>query len=149
MRMHSEANELASALASSVAFHLTSLPRLRQAASAETHEIDHMLQEVGKPVGGLLLVHPMYVLSQTSIVSAEMRRYARRTLRWIGKEMGIGEAIVLAQVYPKYPQPNQQSLIREQEQSTIPFLYAAKGHVLIWAGMLVQSPFVCSGIRAG
>ena len=93
-------------------------------------------------------MHPMYVLSQTSIVSAEMRRYARRTLRWIGQEMGIGEAIVLAQVYPEYPRPNQQSLMREQEQSTIPFQYAAKGHVLIWAGMLVQSPFVCSGLRA-
>ena len=39
--------------------------------------------------------------------------------------------------------------MREQKNSKIPFEYAAKGHVLVWAGMLIQSPYICSGIRAG
>jgi len=85
-------------LLSTVPFHLTNLSTLKEPPGADAGEIQLRLQEVGKPVGGLLLMHPLYVVTQMSIVSEDMKQYARRTLEWIGEEMGIGEAIVLANV---------------------------------------------------
>lgn len=96
--MQSKANELANALVSAVAFHLTNLSILPNPANSGSNEIERKLQETGRPVGGLLLMHPMYVITWMPIIGEELRRYASRTLKWIGKEMGIGEAIVLANV---------------------------------------------------
>lgn len=149
VRMQSKANELSQGLLSSVAYHLTNLSTLPDPTSAGTDDISRKLEETGKPVGGLLLMHPMYVVAQVSIIEDEMRRYARRTLGWIGKNMGIGEAAVLANVSLRYSLSMIGKLTDVQEQSSIPFRYAAQGHVLVWAGMLIQSPFVCSGLRAG
>ncbi|KAL4802572.1 hypothetical protein BDV18DRAFT_163974 [Aspergillus unguis] len=76
---------------------------------------------VGRHVGGLLLLHPLYVLSTCSVVPASTQSYVRRCLAWIGEHMGIGQAKVMSQGY-----------------DNIPFQQMAEGHVLIWAGMLLQ-----------
>ncbi|THC94915.1 hypothetical protein EYZ11_005598 [Aspergillus tanneri] len=52
----------------------------------------------GRPVGGLLLLHPVYVASQLPVVPAEMQVYMRKCLAWIGTHMGIGQASLLAKV---------------------------------------------------
>ena len=52
----------------------------------------------GIPVGGLLLMHPIYIVSRLSIVPLKMREYMRDCLEWIGTNMGIGQASVFAKV---------------------------------------------------
>ena len=55
----------------------------------------------GIPVGGLLLMHPIYIVSRLSIVPEKMRDYMRACLDWIGTKMGIGQASVFANVRAK------------------------------------------------
>ncbi|KAL2844091.1 hypothetical protein BJY01DRAFT_264094 [Aspergillus pseudoustus] len=76
----------------------------------------------GRAVGGLLLLHPLYVLSTCSVVPLATQEYARKCLGWIGQKMGIGQATVMS-----------------RGDQRIPFWEMAEGHVLIWAGMLIQS----------
>lgn len=52
----------------------------------------------GIPVGGLLLMHPVYIVSRLSIVPEKMREYMRDCLEWIATNMGIGQASVFAKV---------------------------------------------------
>ena len=52
----------------------------------------------GRPVGGLLLMHPVYAASQLSIIPQQMREYMRECLVWIGTHMGIGQASLFAKV---------------------------------------------------
>lgn len=52
----------------------------------------------GRPVGGLLLMHPIYVASTISIVPEQMREYMRECLAWMGTCMGVGQASVFAKV---------------------------------------------------
>ncbi|KAK0516280.1 hypothetical protein JMJ35_000883 [Cladonia borealis] len=75
--------------------------------------------EPGRPVGGLLLMHPLYVVSKLSIVPQQLREYLRDSLEWIAKHMAIGQASIFA----KIPE------IHEE--------YLADGCTLVWAGMLV------------
>lgn len=52
----------------------------------------------GRSVGGLLLMHPMYVVSKVSTVPEEVRKYMKECLVWIGTYMGIGQAATFAKV---------------------------------------------------
>jgi hypothetical protein len=52
----------------------------------------------GKSVGGLLILHPLTVSSTLSVVSLEMQTHFRNCLAWIGDNMGIGQATLLAKV---------------------------------------------------
>lgn len=52
----------------------------------------------GKSIGGLLLLHPLWVITATSIVPLEIRARMRECLAWIGLTMGIGQATLLSQV---------------------------------------------------
>lgn len=52
----------------------------------------------GRAVGGLLLMHSIYIASHLEIFPLEMRAYFKRCLLWIGQRMGIGQAAFLAQV---------------------------------------------------
>ncbi|PYH90622.1 hypothetical protein BO71DRAFT_387273 [Aspergillus ellipticus CBS 707.79] len=81
---------------------------------------------VGRPVGGLLLLHPLFVVSTCTIVPPPIQAYVRRCLAWIGKHMGIGQATLLSEARSDQPLP------------IIPFQQMAEGHVLIWACMLLQ-----------
>ncbi|KAL2062439.1 hypothetical protein VTL71DRAFT_6705, partial [Oculimacula yallundae] len=52
----------------------------------------------GKSIGGLLLMHPLYAISKMPFLPVNMRQYARNCLIWIGGEMGIGQAGLMAEV---------------------------------------------------
>ncbi|PMD32695.1 hypothetical protein L207DRAFT_440254 [Hyaloscypha variabilis F] len=114
-REHKEALILVGDIIASIPYHLTD-------------ELQNFLDEGGKggkslepgrPVGGLLLMHPIYVASTLLIVPQEMREYLKDCLSWIGINMGIGQASVFA----KAPKIDKQ--------------YFADGSLLVWAGMLV------------
>lgn len=49
-------------------------------------------------VGGLLLMHPVFVASRVGTVRAEMREYLQECLVWIAENMGIGQAARFAKV---------------------------------------------------
>ncbi|KAL4914542.1 hypothetical protein BDW62DRAFT_219950 [Aspergillus aurantiobrunneus] len=93
-------------------------------ASVTYHLVNHpedQPPQAGRPVGGILLLHPLYVLSTCSIVPACVQWHARICLSWIGEHMGIGQAAVMSTGH-----------------ANIQFQRMAEGHVLIWAGMLLQ-----------
>ena len=52
----------------------------------------------GRPVGGLLLLHPLCIASKLSIVPPALQNYTRECLEWIATNMGIGQASLLAKV---------------------------------------------------
>ena len=52
----------------------------------------------GRPVGGLLLMHPLYVVSKLPIVPQQSREYLGDCLEWIAKHMAIGQASIFAKV---------------------------------------------------
>ncbi len=61
----------------------------------------------GRPVGGLLLMHPIYVASTLLIVPQKLREHMQECLAWIGTHMGIGQASLFAKVRTliSYPPP--------------------------------------------
>ncbi|GIJ92603.1 hypothetical protein Asppvi_001881 [Aspergillus pseudoviridinutans] len=56
------------------------------------------IEQPGKAVGGLLLMYPLYIASQISIVPLELQDYFKRCLVWIRQNMGVGYASVLAKI---------------------------------------------------
>lgn len=52
----------------------------------------------GRSLGGLLLIHPLYVASEMPFLDEETRIYMRNCLEWIGENMGFGQATMLAKV---------------------------------------------------
>ena len=58
----------------------------------------------GRPVGGLLLMHSIYVASKLSIVPQQTREYMTDCLEWIAKHMGIGQASLFAKVRVRHSQ---------------------------------------------
>ncbi|GLA51037.1 hypothetical protein AnigIFM63604_007374 [Aspergillus niger] len=76
---------------------------------------------LGRSVGGLLLLHPLFVLSTCSAVPRPIQNHALKCLAWIGQHMGIGQGMLMSKGY-----------------SNLPFQETAEGHVLIWAGMLLH-----------
>lgn len=60
---------------------------------------DHTeINNPGRPVCGLLLMHSIYVVSCLEIFPITTRDYMQTCLIWIGRRMGIGQAAFLAQV---------------------------------------------------
>ena len=52
----------------------------------------------GRPVGGLLLMHPIYLASKLPIVPLQLQYYLRDCLEWIATNMGFGQASLFAKV---------------------------------------------------
>lgn len=78
----------------SVPYHLTdNLPAFVRQLGLSTE-----IREPGRFLGGLLLLHPLYVASQMLFLPEKTREYLRACLLWIGSRMGIGQATVLANV---------------------------------------------------
>ncbi|KAH8878940.1 hypothetical protein GQ53DRAFT_756333 [Thozetella sp. PMI_491] len=108
------ANRLAEDLAASVPYHL----------AENMHDFVNKLdarkemEDAGKVLGGLLLMHPLYIASRMSFLSEKIREYMRACLMWIGSNMGVGQATVLAK------NPN---IDRE---------YLESGLLIIWSGFL-------------
>jgi len=97
-----DAAGLAEGIAASIPFHLI----------ADTQEyLQHVqagmrIVQPGRPLGGLLMLHPLHFAAVSEILSHEMREYMRRQLRWIGDNMGIGQASLLADVSLRNPDLN-------------------------------------------
>ncbi|KAJ6031703.1 hypothetical protein N7540_002435 [Penicillium herquei] len=73
----------------------------------------------GRSVGGLLLMHPIYLASYLEIIPLDRRLYFKRCLVWIAQRMGVGQAAFLAQA----PQVDNQ--------------YFAGGCLIVLAGLLL------------
>jgi hypothetical protein len=52
----------------------------------------------GPSVGGLLLMHTLYMVSKLSVVDPALKDYLKDCLAWIGRNMGIGQATMLSEV---------------------------------------------------
>ena len=93
-RERAEAQELIDDMVASVPYHLTDDP---QALLCKAENAPQPLVP-GKPVGGLLLMHPLYVTSLLPIVPEAQRSQMKECLAWIGIHMGIGQATVFSKV---------------------------------------------------
>lgn len=85
---------LADAIVVSIPYHLTSNLHdyLRAIASRRG------TPGIGRCVGGLLLLPPLYVLSTSSVLHHAMKSYVKRCLAWIGQYMGIGQGTLMSKV---------------------------------------------------
>jgi hypothetical protein len=90
-----EMNELANDMAASVPFQLFQNP-LKLIEQAQSGAELTLLP--GKAVGGLLLMHPLFIISNFSVISPEPRVFMRECLVWMGTHMGIGQATLLSKV---------------------------------------------------
>lgn len=90
-----EAQELADGMAASIPYYLVDNP---QTLTQQTESGSETTLSVGRPIGGLLLMHPMYVVLKLMVVSPELRGHFRERLAWIGAHMGIGQATLLSKV---------------------------------------------------
>ena len=78
----------------SIPYHLT---ENLQAFLYKQH-MNTQIEDPGRHLGGLLLMHPLYVASRLHFVSEDVRAYIRDCLVWIGENMGLGQATLLAKV---------------------------------------------------
>jgi hypothetical protein len=88
------ANLVVEDMLASIPYHLADNLQVFLSHSDSEQEITNP----GRILGGLLLMHPLYVTSQMAFLPATMREYMQRCLIWIGEHMGIGQATVLAKV---------------------------------------------------
>jgi hypothetical protein len=93
-KMRNEIQELVDGLCASIPFHLVAdLLTCLQTSNG------HSASDVpGKALGGLLLMYPLYIASTLPLISTNQRNWMRGRLRWIGKNMGIQQATMLANV---------------------------------------------------
>ncbi len=91
--MHT-ADRIVEGIAASVPYHLTDNLQVFLGELATETEI----KSPGKTLGGVLLIHPLYIASKMPFLSERMREYMRRCLAWIGSTMGLGQAALLAKV---------------------------------------------------
>ena len=56
------------------------------------------LNQPGSVAAGLLILHPLWVVATNASISDSTISCARDCLMWIGREMGIGQANLLADV---------------------------------------------------
>ncbi|PVH86156.1 hypothetical protein DL98DRAFT_510819 [Cadophora sp. DSE1049] len=71
----------------------------------------------GRTLGGLLLMYPLYAVSTLTFLCDKTREYTRACLQWIGEEMGIGQAGLMANA--------------ELDRG-----YLESGCMIIWSGFL-------------
>jgi hypothetical protein len=87
--------ELANDIAASIPFHLSE----NLSAFVEQAENGFELAIIpGKSVGGLLLMHPLFVMSNLPVILPKLQLYMKECLAWIGTHMGIGQATWLSKV---------------------------------------------------
>ncbi|RMJ13674.1 hypothetical protein BHE90_013326 [Fusarium euwallaceae] len=108
------ANAVVEDIMASIPYHLTD----NLHAFIDEYATGEGINDRGKSLGGLLLMHPLYVASNFSFIPEKMRGYMKRCLLWIGKEMGLGQATLLVEAHD------------------IDRSYLESGCVIIWAGFL-------------
>jgi hypothetical protein len=88
-----QAQALTDGIVASIPFHLARDPG--EFLHTVLSGVDSVIS-VGRPVGGLLLLHPLYVATRSSILPLALRNYLSECLEWIGQHMGIGQATLLS-----------------------------------------------------
>lgn len=90
----STANDIAEDMIASIPYHLTDNLQVFLNELTTSSEIS----DEGRTLGGLLLMHPLYVAYKTPFLPERVRDYMRTCLLWIGTNMGLGQATLLASV---------------------------------------------------
>jgi hypothetical protein len=86
------ANRVVEDMVASIPYHLVdNLPGFLSELGACTE-----IRDPGRSLGGLLFMHPLYIASKTPFLSRNTREYMRRCLTWIGSNMGLAQATLLA-----------------------------------------------------
>lgn len=93
-KLNQDAVSLTEDFIASIPYHLTEDLQ----AFLRDKEFKAEITSPGRPVGGLLLMHPAYVMSKLSIVPSQLQDYIRNCLAWIEGHMGIGQAGLFARV---------------------------------------------------
>lgn len=96
-------------------------------------------RNTGKILGGLLLMHPLYVASRVPFLPNSMRDYLRKCLMWIGSNMGIGQATFLAKVRAARLLASVKrfhTLTFETQTPDVKREYLESGCMIIWSGFL-------------
>lgn len=130
--LQSRALDLVSDIIASVPYHLT--PDVKE----YVQQIDAGMEPstmTAKPVGGLLLLHPLYAASSCNILPRPERLHLAVCLDWIGKNMGIGQAHLLAN---SVRSSINSGIASSMPSLSLPFQEMSEGHLLIWAGMMLQ-----------
>lgn len=134
------ARTLSAAIMASIPFHLA------RDLDEYLHLVDSGASFIppGRPVGGLLLLHPLYAAARCTLIPRAHRVYFIDTLAWIGQSLGIGQASLLANRLRSGT--GDIFVLRTPE---LPFMEMGEGHVLIWAGMMLEStlPIAMSGSK--
>ncbi|KAM0813188.1 putative Transcription factor domain-containing protein [Seiridium cardinale] len=108
------AQEMFEDMIASIPYHLTdNLPEFVKDSETGTD-----IADPGRSLGGLLLMHPLYVAANVPFLAEAERRYMRDCLMWIGSAMGLGQAALLAQ------------------NPDIDRDYLTSGFMIIWSGFL-------------
>ncbi|KAH8676436.1 hypothetical protein BGZ60DRAFT_372142 [Tricladium varicosporioides] len=107
-------NSIVQDIMASIPYHLTD----NLHAFIDQSEGNQEITDPGKFLGGLLLMHPLYIVSELPLVSDDMKLYVRKCLMWIGNNMGFGQATLLA---------NTPGIDKE---------FLISGCLLIWSGFL-------------
>lgn len=109
--LRSQAREIIKGLLSSLPFFLL--------ANVSSVFQDGAEPRPGPPLGGLLILQPLYlVLIQDNIISEGEAAYMRRCLDWMGDYQGLGQAKVLSGATDMRPK-----------------LSVEDAHTIVWVGM--------------
>lgn len=84
-------------IAAAVPYHLADNVQVFFDQTLSSDEINKAMIP-GRSVGGLLLMHTLYMVSTLPVVDPAINRYCKDCLAWIGRNMGIGQATMLSQV---------------------------------------------------
>ena len=126
--LEERARVLSAAIIASVPYHLAAdLDEYLRLANAGASNIPP-----NRPVGGLLLLHPLYTAARCTVIPQAHRDCYLNALAWIGKYMGIGQATLLANSLKS--ELNDVSILTPTD---LPFMDMGEGHILIWAGMML------------
>jgi hypothetical protein len=92
-----EAQKLALIIAGSIPYYLAEDVQvfLKQTLASD---VTSKAMIPGPSVGGLLLMHTLYMVSKMSVVDPALKVYFKDCLAWIGRNMGIGQATMLSGV---------------------------------------------------
>ena len=77
----------------------------------------------GKAIGGMLIMHPMFVASTfVQELGEKVTGHLKKVLEWIGTEIGIGQGSVLARA----------------SKLAVSRRYLSDAHIIVWAGMILR-----------
>ena len=93
---HQDALRLIHDIIASIPFHLAEDLHAFLRDIGDGNEASRM--QPGRPIGGLLLMHPIYLASKLSMVPLQLQDYLKGCLEWIATNMGFGQASIFAKV---------------------------------------------------